>query len=157
MSDPIFTDEIQLTIRDRINYPYILANQILTIQRVLLIEEAAKEVIDSVEALVHQIPDLYKDDAFRKDMAAATLKIKKDVRPKFGGIALDDETCKEMGVPTIEEIEESDPWAILQAVFNLLQRRSMLTRRSFVEKIVLKPFDDTEYDEENGDQSTDQD
>ena len=154
MSDPIFTDEIQLTIRDRINYPYILANQILTIQRVLLNEEAAKEVIDSVEALVHQIPDLYKDDAFQKEIDAAKLTIKKDVRPKFGGISLDDETCLEMGIPTTEEIEEKDPWAILQAIFNLLQRRSMLTRRSFVEKIVLKPFQaDTEYDDEDKDKN----
>ena len=155
MSNPIFSDEIQLTIRDRINYPYILANQIITIQRVLLNEEAAKEVIDSVEALVHQIPDLYKDEAFTKEIKKAILKIKKDVRPSFGGIKLDEETCKDMGVPIAEEVEERDPWAMLQAVINLLQRRSMLTRRSFVEKIVLKPNDvNTEYEDE--DESKDQ-
>ena len=152
MSDPVFVDEIQLTIRDRINYPYVLANQILTIQRVLLNEEATKEVIDSVEALVHQIPDLYKDESFQKEMEAATLKIDKDIRPMFGGIPIDDFTCKELGVPITKEVIEKDPWAILQAVFNLLQRRSMLTRRSFVEKIVLKPSQkDTEYDDENKD------
>lgn len=157
MSDPIFTDEVQLTIRDRINYPYILANQILTIQRVLLDEEAAKEVIDSVEALVHQIPDLYKDEAFKKEIKAAVLEIRKDIRPKFGGISMDDDVCKELGIPTMEKVIERDPWAMLQAVINLLQRRSMLTRRSFVERIVLKPFDDTEYDEENESQDSDQD
>ena len=154
MSDPIFVDEVQLTIRDRINYPYILANQILTIQRVLLNEEAAKEVIDSVEALVHQIPDMYKDDSFTEEMEKAVLKIDKDVRPKFGGITIDDESCVEMGIPTTEEVLEKDPWAILQAVFNLLQRRSMLTRRNFVEKIILKPDQiDTEYDEEGESQN----
>jgi len=154
LSDPIFVDEVQLTIRDRINYPYILANQILTIQRVLLNEEAAKEVIDSVEALVHQIPDMYKDDSFTEEMEKAVLKIDKDVRPKFGGITIDDESCVEMGIPTTEEVLEKDPWAILQAVFNLLQRRSMLTRRNFVEKIILKPDQiDTEYDEEGESQN----
>ncbi len=152
MSDPVFSDEIQLTIRDRINYPYVLANQIITIQRVLLNEEAAKEVIDSVEALVHQIPDLYKDEAFHKEIDAAVLQIKKDIRPKFGGKSIDDKTCEELGIPITEEVEEKDPWAILQAVFNLLQRRSMLTRRSFVEKIVLKPDQtDIEYKDENQD------
>ena len=109
MSDPIFVDEVQLTIRDRINYPYILANQILTIQRVLLNEEAAKEVIDSVEALVHQIPDMYKDDSFREEIEKAVLKIVKDVRPKFGGVTIDDESCAEMGLPTTEEVLEKDP------------------------------------------------
>ena len=154
MSDPIFVDEVQLTIRDRINYPYILANQILTIQRVLLNEEAAKEVIDSVEALVHQIPDMYKDDSFREEIEKAVLKIVKDVRPKFGGVTIDEESCVEMGIPTTEEVLEKDPWAILQAVFNLLQRRSMLTRRNFVEKIILKPDQiDTEYDEEGESQN----
>ena len=154
MSDPIFTDEVQLTIRDRINYPYVLANQILTIQRVLLNEEAAKEVIDSVEALVHQIPDMYKDDSFREEIEKAVLKIVKDVRPKFGGVTIDDESCIEMGIPTTEEVLEKDPWAILQAVFNLLQRRSMLTRRNFVEKIILKPDQiDTEYDGEGESQN----
>jgi len=154
LSDPIFTDEVQLTIRDRINYPYVLANQILTIQRVLLNEEAAKEVIDSVEALVHQIPDMYKDDSFREEIEKAVLKIVKDVRPKFGGVTIDEESCVEMGIPTTEEVLEKDPWAILQAVFNLLQRRSMLTRRNFVEKIILKPDQiDTEYDEEGESQN----
>lgn len=149
MSDPVFSDEIQLTIRDRINYPYLLANQIITIQRVLLNEEAAKEVIDSVEALVHQIPDLYKDEAFEKEVEAAILQIKKDIRPKFGGKTLDDKTCEELGIPKTEEVTEKDPWAMLQAVINLLQRRSMLTRRSFVEKIVLKPNEvKTEYEDE---------
>ena len=154
MSDPIFVDEVQLTIRDRINYPYVLANQILTIQRVLLNEEATKEVIDSVEALVHQIPDMYKDDSFMEEMEKAVLKIAKDIRPKFGGVTIDDESCEEMGIPITEEVFEKDPWAILQAVFNLLQRRSMLTRRNFVEKIILKRDQmDTEYDGEGESQN----
>lgn len=128
-----------------------MASQIISIQRVLLNEDAAREVIDSIEALIHQIPDLYKDEPFRKEIKAAVKMVDKDVRPKFGGVSIDDATCKEMGVSTTEQVEEKNAWDMLQAVINLLQRRSMLTRRSFVEKIIMDPSKvDPNYDDEGG-------
>lgn len=125
-------EAVNLTIRDRINYPYILANQILTVQRTMLTGEST-QILDSIEALIHQIPVEYHDESYMADLAKGISNVKTDIRPEFAGVKLSREFCEERGYPTEKEETIRDPWLSLQAVFNLLQRRGMLTRRSYTE------------------------
>ncbi|MHA1829050.1 MAG: hypothetical protein ACTSX6_10445 [Candidatus Heimdallarchaeaceae archaeon] len=126
--------EAQLTIKDRINFPYILANQILTFQRSLLkVEASEQEILESIEGLIHLIPEEWKDDEFRKDLENARIATVKDNRPRWCGFPLDEEICKLRGIEPFTKEERRDPYKLLQAVINLLHRRGMLSKKLWTE------------------------
>jgi len=128
--------EAQLTLKDRLNFPYLLANQILTFQRSLLaIGFTEREIRDTIEGFVHMIPESYKDKKFKKDMEKATIKKQIDLRPKFCGLPATLETCKELGIEPFKEVTTFDYYDLFQACMNLLQRRHMLTKTNPVEQI----------------------
>ena len=128
--------EAQLTLKDRLNFPYLLANQILTFQRSLLaIEFTEREIRDTIEGFVHMIPESYKDDKFKADMKKATILKKIDLRPKFCGQPATIEVCEQLGIPIFKEVTTFDYYDLFQACMNLLQRRHMLTKTNPVEQI----------------------
>jgi len=67
--------EAELTLKDRLNFPYLLANQILTFQKAILnLEFSEREIREAIEGLVHLIPQAWKDEQFGKDMKKAQIK-----------------------------------------------------------------------------------
>jgi len=133
--------EAQLTLKDRLNFPYLLANQILTFQRALLaLEFSEREIRETIEGFVHMIPESWKDEQFNEDMDKATIKRKIDIRPKFCGLSATLETCKKLKIEPFMKVTTFDYYDLFQACINLLDRRGLTSRRTFTEKMLGKPF-----------------
>jgi len=134
LSDEYAYDEqsaISLTIADRVNYPYLLANILLTIQRVLLEGDEGK-INDAVEAAINVIPDQFEDEQYYEDLKKATMETMVCVRPRFAGFTTSEEFCKKHNIPTVQVETVRDPWLTQKAIYNLLQRRGMLSKKRWL-------------------------
>lgn len=129
--------EAELTLKDRLNFPYLLANQILTFQKAILnLEFSEREIREAIESFVHLIPEDWKDQKFEDEIKKAKTVKKTDVRPVVaGGIRMSEETCKELEIPDYKEEEVFDYYKMFQACINLLNRRKMLSKVNPVEQI----------------------
>lgn len=135
--------EAQLTLKDRLNFPYILANQILTFQKAILaLDYSDREIEESIKGFIHLIPEAWKDDQFRKDLEDAKSMRQVDKRPMVrAGVRLDEATCKVLGIPAIVEEEAVDYYRVFQACIDLLCRRDMLGKIHRVEVLEGVDFD----------------
>lgn len=133
--------EAQLTLKDRLNYPYLLANQILTFQKALLTQEfSEKQVKETIRGLVRLIPESWHDNQFKKDVEDATKTEKIDMRPLVAGrIRVSEQVCKELGIVAFKEVESFNHYEVFQACINLLDRRGLTSRRTFIEKMTGRP------------------
>ena len=129
--------EAQLTLKDRLNFPYILANQILTFQKAILnLEYSDKMIRKAIEGFVVSIPDDWADDEFKEDIEKATVVKKIDKRPLVAGnIRMNKETCEALGIKAFEEETVVDEDKLFHACINLLNRRKMLSKVNPVEEI----------------------
>lgn len=139
MSEGRRSSEPSLTLRDRINFPYLVAKQLLIIQEFNVTQFAEKELIDAVRGFVASIPDSIKDDAFKKDEKGATITYYKDVRPSWCGELASFELCKELKLKSVEITVTLNPYKMLQAIINLLDRKNMIIRKQFIEKFTGLP------------------
>lgn len=148
-------NEAQLTLKDRLNMPYLLANQILTFQKSLLVTgadaESQREIIEAIKGFVNMIPDSWKDDTFNKDIADATKKRKTDLRPEWCGLKATEMFCQKHGITSVIEEDIEDWYKQFQAVMNLLDRRGMLTKSQVIEQLegMSNEFTDTDILESN--------
>lgn len=134
MSDK--SSEASLTVKDRLNFPYLLANQILTFQRSILnLEFSAREIRESIEGFVHLIPVEWKDEEFNTDIENALIKQAIDIRPEFCGSTATLEFCKENGIEPYKYKETFDYYMMFQACINLLNRRGMLSKINPVQEL----------------------
>jgi hypothetical protein len=132
--------EAQLTLKDRLNYPYYLGDAILTRNRSILKENySEQEIIEATENLLGLLPKSWEDEQFKKDLEEATIKNKIDVRPNFCGIRPSIEYCEEYGIPTFKEEIIFDYKKLYRACINLMDRRGLTARREFTEKMTGKP------------------
>ncbi len=145
----IDSEMANLTVRDRLDWPYLLNYGILTIwmsrrKEVVSTEETA----ETIRLLESVIPDVYKDDIYRKEITEFTITKVIDIRPKYGGTRLSLDACKRMGIPIEEKVETIDNGKHLQAIMNMLQRIGAVAQKDKVEK-----FDGTHFslDEDEGD------
>ena len=126
--------EASLTVRDRLNFSFLLANQILTIQKATLnLEFSAEEVREAVEGLMHMIPTAWKDKKFTTDVANAQIELIVDIRPTFCGKPMDIGICKKRNLPTFKTTVSFDYYDLFQACIDLLNRRGVLSRRIYKE------------------------
>lgn len=131
--------EAQLALKDRINFPYLLANQILTVQKSILVADTSiasnREIREAIKCLVHLIPNSWKDKGFREDLEKAEITDKIDVRPRFCGLSAAVKFCEEHGLKSYEKRISFDHYKVFQACMDLLQRKQMLTKILRVEKL----------------------
>jgi hypothetical protein len=126
--------EAQLTLKDRLNFPYLLANQILTFQKAILnMEYSEREIKEAIEGFVHLIPENWKDDKWKKEIGAAETVEKVDNRKEWCG--------RKIGKPKIEEHKTFDYYKMFQACINLLDRKKMLSRTVLIEELESIDFD----------------
>ena len=85
------------------------------------------------------IPESWKDEKFNEDTKEARIILKIDVRPRFCGQLATPEVCEELGIPTFKEVTTFDYYDLFQACINLLERRGLLSRKSFTEKMLGRP------------------
>jgi len=129
-------DAEQLTLRNRVNFPYILANQMLTFQRALLaLEFSEREVRECVEGFVSLIPSEWKDDTFNDALAKSLIETKIDIRPRFCGQPATEEVCKELGVPAFKIETRVDYYDRFAACIDLLNRRGLISEKTKTEKV----------------------
>ncbi len=126
---------------DRINWPFILGNGVLKFQEAIVREEGAQseqQVREAALVLSNSIPDAWikADDKFREDFGKAVTMTPVDKRKEFMG--------RKIGKPIIEDEPVLDPYKLYHACVNVFQRRGLLSKTIFSEKIVpeLEDFED---------------
>lgn len=126
-----------LTIRDKLNVPYLLATQILTIQKAMLDTSvySEREIREAVNGLVALIPDSWKDTDFEDELKNAKITLKIDQRPKFCGLSANLKTCKELGIEPFKSVDTVDSYKLFHATINLLHRRGLLSQVTRIEKV----------------------
>ena len=134
--------EAQLTLKDRLNYPYYLGDAILTRNRSILKENySERELIEATENLHGLIPTSWEDEQFKQDVKKAGITTKTDKRPIVAGnIRMSEEICKELGIPTFKEEITYDYKKLYRACINLIDRRGLTARRIFTEKMTGRPY-----------------
>jgi len=126
-------------LRDKMNYSDVIQNQLLTFQQALLKSgsdvDSQREVEEAIKGLIHLIPDSWKDKQFKEDYEKAIETIEEDIRPTWGGIKVDIEICRELGLPISIKIERIDWYKAFQACINLLDRRGLLSKTQWIEQL----------------------
>lgn len=135
--------DANLVLKDRINYPYLISNQILTIQKAIQNPEAsAFQIREAVLSLLAMIPTIWEDEDFRKAMDKATIKVKVDNRANLGfcGSPPSLETCKELGIKAFTIKKSMNYYSAFHAAIDLFQRRGMLSKKLLTEKFTGKRY-----------------
>jgi len=124
-----------LLLQDKINHNYLLANQILTIQKLRQSTENVEfQIKKAIQGLVALIPQVWKDPDFDEDMKKAEITRNIDTRPSFCGMPANFKVCQDLGISSIVTIMDLNQEAALQACMNLLERRGMLTKKIIIEE-----------------------
>lgn len=139
-----------LTIKDKMNYAYLIASQFLTIQKAILNKEfSEREIKEAVQGLVEMIPDSWKDDSWEKDVKKAEKEIIIDHREYWCNVLQSVKSYVDFyGKSPFETVIEYDPSKLFHACVNLLDRRGMITRRSKTEKHLGEKFGNDGYEQD---------
>jgi len=140
--------QASLTIRDRIDFTYLLEEQIITFQQATLNTDfSRREIEEAIDGFVSMVPKTWQDEDYQSELKEAIKIIKVDIRPTFATIPLKMEICKEKNIPIFQEREQKHYFKMLNCVINLLDRRGMISRKEFLEKATGMPIGETELPE----------
>lgn len=143
---PLEKDLPGLSIKDRINHPYILARAILTIIETSPNPLAREpEIRDAVMMLYNLIPDEWHDENFNLEIDRARTKRVIDVRPSFCGKTASLQWCISHGVPANRTTVVYNHHLLVKACINLLQRRALLSRKALTEIMTGGRFEDLQH------------
>jgi len=127
-------DSIQLELKERLDYPYIFQEGLLTINKAMNRPEMdIKRIQSLILNLYSKIPDSWIDDKFKQDIKLCIKYINIDIRPDICGTPMSIEVCIKQGIKYYQRDEIIDYFALQTAIINLLDRRNMLVRRSKIE------------------------
>ncbi len=133
--------QFDLNIRDKLDYPYRVDQQIETFQKATLnTDYSRREIEESINGLVHLMPSRWRDEKFTTDIDNAKAKVQQDIRPVFAGVRMNVELCEARDIPITQEVEVVDYFKMLLACIDLLDRLGMLSRREFTEAPTGMPF-----------------
>lgn len=135
--------EISLTIGDKINWPYILANAVLKFQESIVRPEgqqSEQQVREAALVFYNTIPSswLEEDEQFQEDLKKVFLKKKIDTRTIWCGVRV--------GKPKFEEGEIVQPYRLYNACVDVLERRGIIGKKIWKQ---IDPFTLWEDDETN--------
>jgi len=121
-----------LTIKDKINWPFILGDMVLKFHEAIVKvegEQSEQEVREAVLALNASIPTSWKesDPSYRTEASKAVIKRKIDVRKEWCG--------HKVGKPKYEREEIIDPYRLFNCIVDLLDRRGLISREEKIEKV----------------------
>lgn len=136
--------DIQLELKDRINFPYILQTTILNVKRAIAsIDYDVENVENMMWDLFTDIPHSWYDEDFTVDVKKAFSVKTIDIRPSWGDTKLSIEVCEKYGYKIKEEIPVLNIYVLKNAIINLLHRRDMLVRKKKIEYSTGKNLKDT--------------
>jgi len=115
-----------------------LGNAILNFHNAIVKPEglqSEQEVREAALCLYNSIPTQWikVDTEFAKDLKTAVTKREVDARKEWCG--------QKVGKPKFEKEEIIDPYKLYHACINVFQRRGLLSKTIFTEKIVPAPED----------------
>lgn len=137
MSGRFKEQTVNLTSREKMDYPFLVASSINTIQMAILRRDLTIDnLAEAVLGLIHLIPSAWKDHdkKFQADYEKAVVTVEVDIRESFSGAVLSHEWHKENGIPSTKEEEKPNYFLLFQAAINLLYRRGMIVRTEKTEK-----------------------
>ena len=131
-----------LTIKDRLNFSYILAEYEIRMADILDLrtDPQLRQFRAFVNWLIHTIPDDWKDQPYYDEMAEANVRVIVDVRPMIAGFRLSFEYCEANKVPIYRQDTYQDPWKQHQGIINLWNRRGLLSKVKFKEVMTGRKF-----------------
>ena len=132
-----------LSIKDKVNFPYLIARQIITYQQAILnTEHSRREIQEAINGLVELIPDSWKDEDWKKDEKEADVEEIFDVGPRVAGSTrMNEATCKSLGIPKWKIVKTKDANKMFHACINLLDRRGIISKVSRTEKVFGEEWD----------------
>lgn len=138
MSQNMDMQQFQLTLGDKVNWPFILGNMILKFQQAIVKvegEQSEQEVREAALCLFNSIPASWKtkDKEFQKDLEKATVKRKIDARNIWCG--------KRVGPPKFKREEIIDPYRLFHACVNIMDRRGLISKKNVSEVSDGNKFD----------------
>jgi hypothetical protein len=153
LSNQQTSQEQNLMLGDRINWPFILGQGVINFQTSIVKvegEQSEQEVREAALCLYNSIPDAWikADKAFEEDIKKAVQTRKVDARKEWCG--------RRVGKPKFEEEDFIDPYKLYHACVNVFHRRGLLSKTIFTEKIVPEP-EDFEGKENDGNDTNNQD
>lgn len=131
-----FYDEmdIQLELKDRINYSNILTVSLLSIKRFLLKSDANLDDLENfIVDFFTDIPNAWFDDKFLIAMKNVVEYQEIEILGEFAGVTLDKEFSKEIGVYKKIKKPKINFFKLKNAIINLLHRRNLLIRKEKIE------------------------
>jgi len=145
MSKEQRTQDQNLMLGDRINWPFILASSVLRFQEAIVKvegEQSEQEVREAALFLRALIPDQWikGDEAWEKELKEIVTTTEVDTRKEWCG--------KKVGPPKYVLKEDVDPYKLGHACVNMFHRRGLLSKTIFTEKIVPDPEDFEEQKED---------
>lgn len=121
--------ESRLSIKDKIPLNQLLFYTFLSVNKAILnIKYSEGEITEIIRAEIAMIPDEDRDPQFMEELRAAKYEILVDVRPVFCTTKASLKYCKRKGIPSFVREWRPDNFKLHHAVFNLLQRRHMLSK-----------------------------
>lgn len=126
-----------LTIKDKVNFPFILANAILNFHNAIIKEEGLQSeqaVREAVLCLFNSIPASWRaeDIELKKDLKKALKTRKIDVRPEWCG--------RKVGTPKYQKEYYIEPYALYHACINVMDRKGLLSKAEKTEVIEGRYF-----------------
>lgn len=138
MSEDASTQMENLILGGRINWPYILGVATLKFVDVTVKvegEQSEQEIREAALVLQAFIPDAWvaSDQKYKDEIKKAIEQKEVDVRKEWCG--------RKIGEPKFEKIEVVDGHKLAHACVNVYQRRGLLSKTIFTEKIIPQPED----------------
>ena len=123
-------EQFNLTVGDRINLPFLLANDIMKISEALIRvegEQSEQEVREAVLNFESSIPDALKDRKFYDERSRAVVTVIEDRRKTNCGVKVGRQVFDGVYKNQIE-VSVIQPYKLKSACINLLQRAKMLSK-----------------------------
>lgn len=130
-------DDVTLTLGDRINFPFILAQQIIAVKKAFVKEEglqSQQEMNESVQVLYAMVPDAWRisEPEFQAEVQKAITYVKVDNRSYWCGIPV--------GPLTFNLVKRYDPIQLFHAIMNLFFKKGLLSRTMYEEIATGKDY-----------------
>lgn len=131
--------EARKTLKDRLDYPFILTRAVLAyIENLPRMENDDETMREVIMALVGTIPQQLWDKKFKAQYNAARIQKAIDQRPQFCGVPASTEFCQDHNIKPYVLEESFDYYKLYAAAISLLERLHLLTRRNYTERFTGK-------------------
>jgi hypothetical protein len=122
----------ELTLKDKLNWTYILANAVLNFHNSIIKtegEQSEQEIREAALCLFNSIPASWRadDQLLAQELKEAIKTRKVDVRREYCG--------RKVGQPRYEDEEYIEPYKLFHACVNVMDRKGLLSKTRMTEII----------------------